>query len=277
MMNHRVVRMMMGLVSLAAGCSSTANAGSTEHTQCSIPTALAPSSSPHWTYKDGDEPPAAWGTLSGDELCGTGRNQTPINIVTAAATTGASRPHFAGYGKIPLVIEHNGHTIEVEYTARNDGSDPRFDFGGKTYVLVQFHLHSPSEHTVDGASHAGELHMVHKASDGSMAVVGVFLDEGAFNSELGKVIGNAPPASRTTTCANAQIDLAALVPRTGTLWSYAGSLTTPPCAEGVTWFVSGTPRTFSTAQRADFVSRTAPVTNRPIQGLNGRTINKIVQ
>lgn len=243
---------------------------------CKVPTALPESGKPHWTYAGGEEPPAAWGELAGYETCGTGNAQTPIDIATAGAVAAPGKPSFRNYGKIPLVIEQNGHTVQVDYTAKNDGSDPQFDYGGKTYVLLQFHLHAPSEHHLDGRSFAGELHMVHKAADGSLAVVGVFLEEGAANPELAKVLASAPPARTKTSCDAVTIDLATIVPTNGTLWSYApGSLTTPPCTEGLTWFVSGTAVKFSKAQHDAFVAKTSASSNRPIQPLNHRTIQKL--
>jgi carbonic anhydrase len=232
-------------------------------------TALPDNGRPHWTYDEAE----TWGEIPGYETCGTGQQQTPIDISSTGVVILSGAPAFRNYGAIPLVIEQNGHTLQVDYVAKNDGTDPQFDFGGKTYVLAQFHLHSPSEHHVDGNAHDGELHMVHKAADGSLAVIGVFLDEGAENAQLAKVLVNAPPTKTQESC-DATLDLSAIVPVHQALWNYGGSLTTPPCTEGVNWFISPTPITLSPAQHDDFVARTSPTSNRPIQELDGRVINR---
>jgi len=219
----------------------------------------------HWGYA-GEAGPAHWGELSDDyQACAAGHEQSPIDIGrTSHADSAAPRMQ---YGPAPLKIVNNGHTVQVNYGA---GSTLVTD--GKTYQLVQFHFHSPSEHRVEGAPYAMEAHLVHRAEDGSLAVVALLLKEGAANPFLDRIWPNVPAeVGREVEVPGAPIDVADLVPARPGFFYYNGSLTTPPCSEGVRWFVIDEPGTVSKAQVdrfLGFVHENA----RPVQPLGGRRV-----
>ena len=144
--------------------------------------------------------------------------------------------------------------------------------GGVAYRLDQYHFHSPSEHTVDGKHFPMEMHLVHKSADGKLAVVGVFIAEGAHNRAFDPVWANLPAQKGVETHYPAvKVDVDALLPAARTSYRYDGSLTTPPCSEGVSWIVMTTPIELSSEQVAAF-TRLIKDNNRPVQKLNGRTI-----
>jgi carbonic anhydrase len=168
------------------------------------------------------------------------------------------------YNPSPLNIVNNGHTIQINY---EPGSYAEFD--GKRYELLQFHFHSPSEHTVDGKHIAMEAHLVHRDAAGNLAVVGVFLKQGQELAALRDAWNNLPPHEGEKTVKGVSIDVASLLPKHSQVYSYSGSLTTPPCSEGVSWFVMVDPLEVSARQIEVFRATVSP-NARPVQALNGR-------
>ena len=235
-----------------------------------IPAAEAP----EWHY-EGAEGPANWGTLSPTfAACSEGRNQSPIDITKATpAATAELRTtfppaelHIAHHEHIADGI-NNGHTIQINYPDAET-----LTLGGVDYQLTQYHFHSPSEHTVDGKRFPMEMHLVHKSADDRLAVVGVFIAEGAHNKAFDPVWANLPGQKGVETHYPAvKVDVDALLPTVRTSYRYDGSLTTPPCSEGVSWIVMTTPIELSSEQVAAF-TRLIKDNNRPVQPLNGRTI-----
>ena len=141
------------------------------------------------------------------------------------------------YKPTALRIINNGHTIEVVYAP---GSFMRV--GYKRYELKQFHFHHPSEESIKGKRYPMELHLVHSDAQGNLAVVSVLLEEGAANALIETLWGLAPKAAGPEKVDDAvQINAADLLPANRSYYSFAGSLTTPPCTEGVSWFVLETP------------------------------------
>ena len=219
---------------------------------------------PHWGY-EGAHGPAHWGALDpGFAVCDDGREHSPIEL-TAAERQDLSAIGF-DYAPSPISILNNGHTIQVNYES---GSGIVLD--GTRYGLAQFHFHHRSEHTVDGADSPLELHLVHASADGALAVVGVFLEEGGANEALAPVFRQMPGQAGPAALVEGTVDAAALLPRARTTWRYPGSLTTPPCSEGVSWLVMTEPVTASREQIESF-SALFPVNNRPVQPLNGRRL-----
>jgi carbonic anhydrase len=141
---------------------------------------------------------------------------------------------------------------------------------GTTYQLAQFHLHTPSEHLIDGEAAALELHLVHQNSQGQLAVVGVMIENGTENSALQTVFANMPQQTGTNT-AIGTINASSFLPGNRTYFTYPGSLTTPPCSEGVKWIVLQNPITASQAQ-IDAFTNIYQVNARPEQDLKLRTI-----
>jgi carbonic anhydrase len=222
---------------------------------------------PHWTY-EGADGPDHWGALDGSfSACQNGQHQSPIDIRTPATAADLPPIQFA-YRPAPLQIINNGHTIQVTYAA---GS--AITVGGKRYELKQFHFHHPSEEKINGKSYAMVAHLVHAASDGSLAVVAVLLDAGTTASPLLSQIWPYLPAHEAAEQKhdNVQIDLTKLLPADRGYYTFEGSLTTPPCSENVTWFVLKTPTTISREQ-ADAFTKIYPLNARPTQPLNGRTV-----
>jgi carbonic anhydrase len=240
--------------SLAAAVSSAAQAS--EH------------DAPHWGYGPGDGP-AAWGKLSRDyALCANGKAQTPIDLVAgaSAAATGAPPELESSRAERALALVNNGHTIQV---ADAGGDTIRLD--GVAYRLVQFHFHDPSEHTLAGKSYPMEMHLVHQSADGKLAVLGVLIEEGAENTTLAPLWRALPRKAGENGEARIALDTAALLPRDRHVLRYSGSLTTPPCSEGVQWLVFQQPVTLSHAQIVAFTEVIGD-DHRPVQSANGRVV-----
>jgi carbonic anhydrase len=234
---------------------------------CALDNISAPAATatpPHWTY-EGEEGPTHWGELPGYELCGRGESQSPIDI---AAPGGQDLTNIAfHYQPSDVKIMNNGHTVQVTYDA---GSYIELD--GIRYDVAQFHYHAPSEHEVDGKPFAAEIHIVHKNPAGQNAlVVGLLLQEGAANAALDPFINSLPAAKSGEIDANIQINAMDFLPGSQTTYRYSGSLTTPPCTQGISWLVMTTPVEASSAQ----LSQLATVfegNNRPVQPLNNRAL-----
>jgi carbonic anhydrase len=221
----------------------------------------------HWSYA-GETGPQRWADLSDDYVaCGEGTEQSPIDIdphVTAGHVAGLAMT----YGTSTLNILNNGHTVQ----ANVDGGSS-VTYGGKTYELVQFHFHAESEHTIDGAHTPMEMHLVHRASDGALAVVGVLIEEGAENAALADVFANLPThEAEAAPVSGVTLVLESLLPARHDAWSYEGSLTTPPCTEGVSWIVMDESVEASAAQIKAFTD-IFDANYRPTQALGSRTVH----
>ncbi len=220
----------------------------------------------HWGY-EGEGGPEHWGDLEPEfAVCGTGVEQSPIDI-TNAADVDLANIGF-DYGETAVNILNNGHTIQVNY---DEGSHIEVD--GKTYNLLQFHFHTPSEHEIDDQLAAGEMHLVHQSADGDYAVVGVLINEGAENSAFVPVWDNLPDHETEAMVTGASVNAADLLPDTLTYNNYPGSFTTPPCTEGVNWMVLTNPVEMSADQIAAF-SNIIGHNNRPAQPLGDRAIEE---
>ncbi len=221
----------------------------------------------HWGYT-GIVAPQYWGDLKEEyRLCKEGKSQSPIDISSAVVT---SLPGIRiAYQATPLDIVNNGHAIQVNYAAGSAMS-----VGGKDYALLQFHFHSPSEHTIGGKAHDMVAHLVHKAADGQLAVIAIMIDGGAaednpFIASLWQYLPEQ--AGSRQRIEDVKVDVADLLPPDLNHFNYSGSLTTPPCSEGVNWFVLTAPVQISDAQLArfrDVIFNDA----RPVQPVNGRTV-----
>lgn len=212
-----------------------------------------------WSYQ-GATGPDRWGDLdSAYGTCGTGAQQSPIDLA------GSLRAELAAldfaYGTLATRVEDNGHTIEA---AASPGHVLTLD--GADYALIQFHFHAPSEHHVDGRAFPMEAHFVHRDGDGALAVVGVMLTEGADNADYEPLF-----AGMSSGDGEAEVALPALLPADRGYYRYAGSLTTPGCAEVVTWLVLREPVPLGPAQIARFTAL-YPNNARPLQSHNRRFV-----
>lgn len=228
---------------------------------------VAEEGAPHWTY-EGEEGPEHWGDLADDfRMCDEGRNQSPIDLVSDVH---AKLPELEfEYYSTPLNEINNGHTIQQNV---EPGSYFRIPDRGVEFELKQFHFHSPSEHTVNGRYYAMELHFVHANEQGDLAVVGVLIKEGEEHPVLKKLWSFMPENAGDTSEQPIGIEDTDLLPPTRKYFVYGGSLTTPPCSEGVKWIILKTPIEASAEQIATFKKRVGPTTNRPVQPTNARLI-----
>lgn len=217
----------------------------------------------HWSYA-GDTGPEHWGGLAPEyATCATGARQSPVDI-PAGATVSPADIAFA-YQPSALAIVNNGHTVQANYDA---GSAITVD--GVRYDLLQLHFHASSEHALAGRHAPMEAHFVHKSAAGDLAVIGVMLTSGAENPAYAALLQNLPQsAGDSATVAGASLDAGQMLPARRGYYRYAGSLTTPPCTEGVKWFVMADPVELSDAQIAAFTAL-YPANERPLQALNGR-------
>ncbi len=218
----------------------------------------------HWGYGD-ETGPAHWGDMKHEfSTCKSGKHQSPINIHSAHA---ANLPAISfSYKATPLDVVNNGHTIQVNYAP---GS--HITVAGKQYELLQFHFHSPSEHEIDGKPADMVAHLVHKAADGQLAVVAVLMKKGAANPLIEKIWKHMPTHKGEYSKAAIKINVSDLLPTERAYYHYSGSLTTPPCSEGVNWMVLKNKVDVSPAQVAGFTNIFHKST-RPVQPLNGRQI-----
>jgi carbonic anhydrase len=184
---------------------------------------------PHWSY-EGETGPAVWGGLDPAwKACGAGQAQSPIDIEPRPGTATPIKFHY-----VPTAasVIDNGHTLQVNLAA---GSSIELD--GRPYALAQFHFHTPSEHTIAGEHYPLEVHLVHKDADGKLAVIGVLYDVGAESKVLSALCSKWPAKTGVEDKLRKPFDPSTLLPETRTAFRYQGSLTTPPCTEGVVWNV----------------------------------------
>ena len=223
----------------------------------------------HWDY-EGAQGPQAWGQLRPDfNLCARGTRQSPIAIDSNTTLLGPAEPIQFSYGPSSGSVVNNGHTIQVDVQGEN-----AIAVRGSRYRLVQFHFHTPSEEQINGQRYPMVAHLVHRNDEGQLAVVAVLLQEGLPNPVIDKVWTYMPldSADRVRIPRDA-LNLMALLPADQRYYQFMGSLTTPPCSEGVLWMVLKQPVTISRAQLRLFsqlYSRNA----RPLQPLNGRTVRE---
>ena len=220
-----------------------------------------------WTY-GGKTGPDKWSTLeTGFAECKLGQFQSPIDIPDANTRKGDFASMLFNYKPSPLKMVDNGFTIQVDYAP---GSS--FSIDDKRYELMQFHFHKPSEEKIDGKGHEMDVHLVHRAQDGKLAVIAVLLDTGKENPVVKTLMNNLPKEKgKETMVEKATINALDLLPDNKGYYRFAGSLTTPPCSENVTWFVLKKPVQISADSIARF-GKTYPMNARPVQPINGRDI-----
>lgn len=217
---------------------------------------------PHWSY-EGATGPEHWGELSpAFRVCQLGMEQTPIDLSSGMrAETGGIA---FDYRPLPLRVVNNGHTIQV-----NADAGCACTIGDMRYDLVQFHFHHPSEHLLAGKAFDMEAHFVHKSEAGALAVVGVFFKSGAPNFGLQPIFDLMPASEGPEVRTEVAFNPAALFPVVQNYFRYTGSLTTPPCSEGLTWTVFREPIEASPEQIAQFAAL-FPNNARPVQQRNRR-------
>lgn len=222
--------------------------------------------SPHWSY-DGSAGPEAWARLNPEfAKCGTGQRQSPIDIRGGIKVD--LDPVQFDYKPVNFGVVDNGRTVQV-----NVGHGNTIEVQGRRYELVQFHFHRPSEERIDGRQFDMVAHLVHKDPEGRLAVVAVLLDRGSAHAVVQQVWNNLPLEKGEQLDARTPIDLNALLPADRRYYTYMGSMTTPPCSEGVLWMVMQQPVTISQSQ-INIFAKLYPMNARPIQSAAGRLIKQ---
>ena len=218
-----------------------------------------------WSYT-GNDSPEHWGDLSPVyAACRSGKNQSPVNLSAATATAGNSAEFH--YDPLDYTVENNGHTIQAT-PAQNPQA---LKLGEKTFAFKQFHFHTPSEHTFHNKYFPMEVHFVHQSEQGELAVLGVMFNEGEPNPALEPLLAKKLKAGEKVSLAQ-KLDVQALFPKGLSHFRLNGSLTTPPCSEGVNWVVFKTPVSASKAQIDAMREMIGQNNNRPLQPLNARIV-----
>ena len=218
----------------------------------------------HWAYQ-GDVGPQAWGGLKPEfGLCASGQRQSPIDIREGIAVD--LEPVQFSYQPTNFSVVDNGHTVQVNLQPGNS-----IEVGGRRYDLLQFHFHRPSEERIDGRQFDLSVHLVHKDTEGRLAVVGVVVGRGSVQPILQAVWNNLPLEKNQDVRARSMLDPTQLLPADRRYYTYMGSLTTPPCSEGVQWVVMRQP-VAATPEQIDLFARLYPLNARPIQNAAGRRI-----
>jgi carbonic anhydrase len=224
------------------------------------------SGEPDWSY-DGPTGPEAWATLDPAYAgCRSGRRQSPIDIRDGISVD--LQPLGFDYRPGAFSVLDDGHTVRVDVAA---GST--LAVGGRRYMLRQFHFHRPSEERLDGRGYPMSAHLVHADADGRLAVVAVLIDSGKAHPLVQQVWNDLPLERHAPQSGAGPLDPAALLPEDRRYATFMGSLTTPPCTEGVLWIVLRQPATMSPEQMAIF-AKLYPMNARPMQAASGRLIKQ---
>ena len=223
-----------------------------------------------WTY-EGPTGAEHWGDLDPEyAACKVGKEQSPIDIRNAQK---AKLPAIRfEYKSGPLKIINNGYTaVRVNYAT---GNGNLLIVGDKRYELTQFHFHHPSEEYIHGMPSDMVAHLMHQGSDGKVAAVAVLLKAGNANSTVDQLWEHMPKTpGKEEVIAGVEVNPAGLLPRDTSYYTYMGSVTAPPCTEGVSWFVLKTPVDISAEEISAF-ARLYPHDVRPLQPLNGRVVRE---
>ncbi|MFE7835549.1 carbonic anhydrase [Streptomyces sp. NPDC057474] len=224
----------------------------------------------HWGY-EGADGPANWATLAEDfEACEAGKEQSPIDLDDDKAVEApVSKAITIDYRPVTAELVNNGHTVQANVS---EGSGIVID--GTSYDLKQFHFHLPSEHTEDGEHAEMEVHFVHANQDGALAVVGVLMEARAGDSAFSDLFAKLPAEEGATERITKSFDLTAFLPGDRDQYRYDGSLTTPPCAEGVKWTVLKEEVPVSPGEVAAY-EELFPKSNRPTQPVNDREVTVV--
>lgn len=221
----------------------------------------------HWGYS-GPEGPEHWGELSPEyRVCSEGKNQSPIDL--SGFIEADLQPIAFTYQPGGGEVLNNGHTIQINYAP---GS--QIAVGGHEFDLKQFHFHAPSENHIEGNFYPLEGHLVHADKDGNLAVVAVMFEEGANNKALEEAWAKMPTKAGEKHTLSAPVDATGILPNHRDYYRFNGSLTTPPCSEGVWWLVMKEPIAASKEQIAKFAKVMQHPTNRPVQPVNARPVLK---
>ena len=221
----------------------------------------------HWSY-EGEGGPQAWGKLKPEfSLCALGKRQSPINIDESSTLQGPAEAVQFNYVPSNAMVVNNGRSIQVDVQGENS-----ITVRGSNYRLLQFHFHTPSEEQINFKRFPMVAHLVHKNDEGQLAVVALLMDLGTNHPLIDKVWTHMPlDTNDRVRMPKDSLNPAELLPTDQRYYQFLGSLTTPPCTEGVLWMVMKQPIQISKSQHKLFTQLYA-FNARPIQALNGRTV-----
>ena len=219
-----------------------------------------------WDYT-GSAGPETWSQLKPEfSKCSNGTRQSPIDIREGIRVD--LDPVAFDYKASAFKVVDNGHTVQVDLAPGNS-----IEVMGRRYELVEFHFHRPSEERINGKQYDMVVHLVHRDLDGHLAVIAVLLDRGSALQAVQTVWNNLPLEKGDEVAARTLLDPNDLLPASRSYYTYMGSMTTPPCSEGVLWMVMKTPMPISADQLAIF-ARLYPMNARPLQASSGRLIKE---
>ena len=231
----------------------------------------------HWGYT-GRAAPENWASLDPKfALCDRGKEQSPVDLTGTVPIEDADIERRVNETVLTVTqrarvmdLVDNGHTVQIT----ND-MPMSTEVGGIHYEMVQFHFHAPSEHTIDGEHAPLEAHFVHKSAAGELAVIGILVEVGAHDVLWEPIIASLPDGPGDDRHVEGlDLDMNELRPLPRRYYRYEGSLTTPPCSEGVQWIVMAEKRQISSAQMDAMVSHLHD-NNRPVQPLGSRKIGLV--
>ena len=226
----------------------------------------APRQSKVWSY-EGETGPANWGRINPAwAKCGSGNRQSPIDLRDGIKVD--LELIAFDYHPSAFTVTDTGHTIEVA-----TGLGNYITVQNRTYELVQFHFHRPSEERINGKGTEMVVHLEHKDAEGRLAIIAVLLERGAANPLIQTVWNNLPLEKNDTVTPSVVLDVSEILPKRREYFTFMGSMTTPPCSESVLWLVMKQPMPASAAQMALF-SRLYPLNARPSQAHGGRVIKE---
>lgn len=214
-----------------------------------------------WNY----DQPEQWSTLNQKYSACNGLNQSPINIERTVKAE--LEPLKFSYNTMIHTIENKGHTVQVDFA---QGGELQLD--GETFVLKQFHLHSPSENLIKGKSYPLEIHFVHANTQGELAVVAMMFEQGTENPMLKRMWNRLPKKQSEKVVLKTPQPVNEMLPKNLDYYRFSGSLTTPPCSEGVRWLILKEIQQASATQISEFSKLMGHPNNRPVQSLNGRVV-----
>ena len=220
----------------------------------------------HWDYA-GPEGPAAWAQIKPEfSKCASGTRQSPIDIREGIRVD--LEPVAFDYKAGGFKVVDDGHTVQVDVAPGNS-----IEVMGRRYDLIQFHFHRPSEERIDGRQFDMVAHLVHRDLEGHLAVIAVLLERGSALQAVQNVWNNLPLEKGDAVVARTLLDPSEMLPTDRRYYTYMGSLTTPPCSEGVLWMVMKTPLPIS-AEQIGIFARLYPMNARPIQSAGGRLVKE---
>jgi carbonic anhydrase len=232
--------------------------------KAAAPTASTAGAGNAWSY-EGAAGPSAWASLRPEyALCAQGQRQSPIDLRGGLPVE--LEPLRFGYQASRFGVLDTGRTLQVNVAAGN-----HVELGGRRYELKRIQFHRPAEHRVDGRSFEMGAHLMHEDAQGRELVVAVLFDPGPALPAVQTLWGHVPLEPHEEVAARVSIDPAQLLPVDRRYFTYMGSLTTPPCREGVQWAVLRTPVTLS-AEQIEVFARLYPLNARPLQAAGGRRI-----